>query len=104
MAIFPGISRSGITIVIGLWLGLSGATAARFSFLMALPAIAGAGLFKILDEPGAQSLPGLSLGMVLSAIVGYAVIAWLLEILRRGRLHLFAGYTLLAGLVVIFTF
>ena len=104
MAIFPGISRSGITIVAGLWLGLSGTTAARFSFLMALPAITGAALFKVMDGPGDQSLTGLTVGLVLSAIVGYAVIAWLLDILRRGRLHLFAGYTLLVGLVVIFRF
>lgn len=104
LAILPGISRSGITIVTGLWLGLKPEEAARFSFLMAIPAILGAGIFQLLDLIQGPTVPvtGLVLGFLAAALVGYGMIAWLMDILRRGRLHLFAGYTLLVGLMVIF--
>ena len=102
-AILPGISRSGSTIVVGLWLGLSGTTAARFSFLMAIPAILGAALFKLAGGVPVGAIPSLAAGVAVSALTGYAVIAWLMQLIGRGRLYLFAGYTLLAGLVVIFT-
>ena len=104
VAILPGISRSGITIAAGLWLGLKGAEAARFAFLMSIPAILGAGLFKVPDllaEPS-YSVPGLLWGFLAAALVGYLVIAWLMGILRRGRLYFFAGYTFLIALMVIF--
>lgn len=104
LAILPGISRSGITIVTGLWLGLKGEEAARFSFLMAIPAILGAGIFQLLGLVQGPTVPvtGLVLGFLAAALVGYGMIAWVMDILRRGRLHLFAGYTLLVGLMVIF--
>lgn len=105
LAILPGISRSGITIVTGLWLGLKPDEAARFSFFMAIPAILGAGIFQLLDliqGPTVAVTGGLVLGFLAAALVGYGMIAWLMDILRRGRLHLFAGYTLLVGLMVIF--
>ncbi|MCH7575043.1 MAG: undecaprenyl-diphosphate phosphatase [Candidatus Marinimicrobia bacterium] len=102
LAIMPGISRSGMTIVAGLWLGMSGTEAARFSFLMAIPAILGAGLLSLgSGMPGVALLP-MGTGMIVSALAGYVVIAWLMDILRRGRLYFFGGYTLLAGLIVIF--
>lgn len=102
LAIMPGISRSGMTIVAGLWLGMSGTEAARFSFLMAIPAILGAGLLSLgAGLPEGALLP-LGTGMIVSALAGYVVIAWLMDILRRGRLYFFGGYTLLAGLIVIF--
>lgn len=104
LAILPGISRSGITIAAGLWLGLRSETAARFAFLMAIPAILGAGIFNLLDLTGGpvQPVPGLLWGFLAAAVVGYSVIAWLMNILRRGRLHFFAAYTLLIALMVIF--
>ncbi|MFB0517631.1 MAG: undecaprenyl-diphosphate phosphatase [Candidatus Neomarinimicrobiota bacterium] len=104
IAILPGISRSGITIAAGLWLGLTGEMAARFAFLLAIPAILGAGVFKLLDllQAPSQSGPGLLWGFLAAALVGYCVIAWLMNILRKGRLHFFAGYTLLIALMVIF--
>lgn len=103
-AILPGISRSGITIVAGLWLGLKGEDAARFSFLMAIPAILGAGLLHLTDlvQESAAALPWLFVGFLTAGLVGYVVIAWLMGILRRGRLHYFAAYTLPVGLMVIF--
>ncbi len=104
VAILPGISRSGLTIVAGLWLGLGGVAAARFSFLLAVPAILGAGLLQALEvvRSGVAPTAGLALGLVVAAVTGYAVIAWLLDIIRKKRLYLFAGYTLLLGLTVIF--
>lgn len=104
LAIMPGISRAGITIAAGLWLGLGGKASARFAFLMAIPAILGAGIFKLMDvmEGAAPSIPGLMPGFLVAALVGYVVIAWLMNILRKGQMHFFAGYTLLVGLMVIF--
>ena len=104
LAILPGISRSGVTIAAGLWLGLGGKAAARFAFLMVIPAILGAGVFNLFDlaEGASQFTPGLLSGFLAAALVGYGVIAWLMNILRRGQMHFFAGYTLLVGLMVIF--
>ncbi len=104
LAILPGISRSGVTIAAGMWLGLGGKAAARFAFLMAIPAILGAGVFNLLDlaEGAPQFTSGLMSGFLAAALVGYGVIAWFMNILRKGRLHFFASYTLLVGLVVIF--
>lgn len=105
IAILPGISRSGMTIVTGLWLGLSGERAARFSFLLAIPVILGAGIFKFPELGGAPAGNMLALagGFLAAMLVGYVVISWLLAILRKGKLYYFAGYTLLAGLLVIFS-
>ncbi len=102
LAIMPGISRSGMTIVAGLWLGMLGTGAARFSFLMAIPAILGAGLLSLGSGMSGEALLPLGTGMIVSALAGYVVIAWLMDILQRGRLYFFGGYTLLAGLIVIF--
>lgn len=104
LAILPGISRAGITIAAGMWLGLGGKASARFAFLMAIPAILGAGIFKLLDvmEGVAPSIPGLMSGFLVAALVGYVVIAWLMNILRKGQMHFFASYTLLVGIMVIF--
>ncbi|MEE9162638.1 MAG: undecaprenyl-diphosphate phosphatase [Candidatus Neomarinimicrobiota bacterium] len=103
-ALLPGISRAGITIVAGLWLGLGGVAAARFAFLLAIPAILGAGVYSLLDlgELEAGPVAGLWLGFLAAALVGYGVIGWLMRVLQRKRLHFFAGYTFLLGLVVIF--
>jgi undecaprenyl-diphosphatase len=102
-AILPGISRSGITIVAGIWLGLSGKEAARFAFLMAIPAILGAGIFKIPDVSGEviESFGSYFLGFIVAMVVGYSMIAWLMGILQKGKLHLFAAYTFVLGLIVI---
>ena len=104
LAILPGISRSGITIAAGLWVGLAGESAARFAFLMAVPAILGAGVLELVHLTGGTfpSVPGLLPGLLAAALVGYSVIAWVMNVLRKGQLHFFAGYTLLVGLMVIF--
>lgn len=96
IALLPGISRSGSTITGGLIRKLDRATAARFSFLLGIPAIAGAGLLALLDLLGSpdvsNQIPVLGVTFVVAAVVGYLCIAFLLSWLRRHRLYLFAIY------------
>lgn len=103
LAIVPGVSRSGITIAVARARGIERATAARFSFLLGIPLIAGAALFKLrhlADTPGALTGPFL-VGVLAAALVGAASIAFLLRYLQRAGLGLFVLYRLLlAGLVV----
>lgn len=102
VAIAPGISRSGATIATGLMRGVRRDAAARFSFLLSVPAVVGAGIFKFKDLlDGSQWTAGwmpLAVGFVVSAITGYACIRFLLNYLRKGRLYVFSIYCALAGL------
>ncbi len=104
-AILPGISRSGTTIVAGIGCGLRRDEAATFSFLLAIPAIGGAGLIetvKLLGEPsGAMPLGPLALGMLVSFLVGLAALGWLIRWLDQGRLHLFAWWVIPLGAAVV---
>jgi undecaprenyl-diphosphatase len=102
LALFPGISRSGTTIAAGLWRGLDRPTAARFSFLVGLPAIAGAGLLSILDIFSAQGTLPMShyaAAFVTAAVVGYLCIAFLLNWVKRHTLYPFAVYCAVVGLL-----
>lgn len=96
LALLPGISRSGSTITGGLARGLDRAPAARFSFLLGIPAIAGAGLLALLDlfasADLADQLPSLGATFVVSAVVGFLCIHFLLTWLRQHRLYPFAIY------------
>lgn len=102
-ALFPGISRSGITISAGLFLGLKRDAAARFSFLMSTPIIAGAGLWKLreLVGGGAVAFDGAALaaGLVAAAISGLIAIWFLLAYLRRASTDLFGLYRVGAAIV-----
>jgi len=104
LALFPGISRSGITIAAGLFLGLEREAAARFSFLMGTPIIAGAGLWKLrsLLAGGAGSFdPSVMLaGVVAAAVAGLLAIGFLLAYLRRRSTGLFIGYRVIFAAVV----
>jgi undecaprenyl-diphosphatase len=105
MALFPGISRSGSTIVGGLLRGLDRGLAARYSFLLGIPAIFGAGLLSLIDlldspEPGSQIVP-LFTTFIVSAVVGYACIHFLLQWLRQRSLIPFAVYCASYGLLFI---
>jgi undecaprenyl-diphosphatase len=104
-AILPGISRSGATIAAGLAVGLKRDEAATFAFLLAIPAITGAGLLEGLDwlrHPGTGTPPLLLLlGAVVSLGVGLAALGWLIAWIRRGRLALFALWCFPLGLAVI---
>jgi undecaprenyl-diphosphatase len=95
-ALFPGISRSGSTIVGALWRGLDRPTAARYSFLLSVPVTAGAWFLKsveLVQAPDlAAHLPSLLTTFVVSGVVGYACIHFLLEWLRRRSLYAFAAY------------
>lgn len=101
LALFPGISRSGSTITGGLWRGLNRETAARYSFLLGVPAILGAGLLSIIDlaQSGTLSLewPVLLAAFLSAAIVGYACIYFLLAWLRSHSLYIFAAYCAALG-------
>lgn len=102
LALFPGISRSGITISAGLFLGLKREAAARFSFLMATPIIAGAGLWKLrelLSGSAGFDSAALAAGLVAAAISGLAAIWFLLAYLRRASTDVFGLYRIAAAIV-----
>jgi undecaprenyl-diphosphatase len=105
LALFPGISRSGITIAAGLYLGLEREAAARFSFLMAVPVIAGAGLWKartlIGSDLGATQANQLIVGVVAATIFGFIAIAALLRFLRANPTTVFVIYRIILAAVVL---
>lgn len=106
ISIFPGISRSGSTIVGGLVRGLKRPAAARFSFLMSIPVMLAAGGLSILDLRGMPGLtdflPALIIGFIVSAIVGYIAIRWFISYISNHSLVVFAWYCLaLGGLTLI---
>lgn len=101
LALAPGISRSGATIAMGLVLGLRRPAAARFSFLLSIPIILGAGLLQLLDfirTPGASDSAGLlAAGFLAAAVSGFLAIHFLLSFVRRRRLYPFAVYCAALG-------
>ena len=103
LALFPGISRSGITISAGLFLGLKREAAARFSFLMATPIIAGAGLWKLREllngSAGTFDSTALIAGLVAAAVSGLIAIWFLLAYLRRASTDVFGLYRVGAAIV-----
>lgn len=106
VAVIPGTSRSGITIAAGLFRNVDRAAAARFSFLLSTPAIGAAAAKSVYDlakaggiEPGMQTAFGL--GVLVSAITGWLVIAGLIEYLRRHGLWFFIYYRIVFGIIVI---
>ena len=106
-AIIPGISRSGATIATLLLRGIDGETAARFSFLLALPAIFGAALLSVkdLDKISDETVFAYIVGTLASLVIGLVCIHLLLEVIRRRRLHWFAIYCwLLGGIGWVFIF
>ncbi len=99
IALLPGISRSGSTIAAGVGRGLSREAAARFSFLLSIPAIVGAALVKVPDLSGSANLGTVALGTLAAAAVGFASIWFLLRYLRHGRLVPFAVYCVVAAAI-----
>ncbi|MEU4479132.1 undecaprenyl-diphosphate phosphatase [Micromonospora sp. NPDC023966] len=108
MALIPGVSRSGGTLTAGLLLNLTRETAARYSFLLAIPAVVISGVFSIPDvfEPSAPGTAAPSLAQMVVATViafgiGYAAIAWLLRYVAHHTLYLFVLYRVALGTLVL---
>lgn len=104
LALIPGVSRSGVTMTAGLLLGLERQAAARFSFLLAVPIIAAAGLhgvMQLLREDSSTDAGSFWLGAALSAIAGYACIHFFLSIIRRIGVLPFFLYRMALGLLLI---
>ncbi len=107
IALIPGTSRSGITMTAGLFAGLDRRAAARFSFLLAIPAVAGAGFMTLIDamQTGfVTSMPILTIGFVSSAIFGALAIHFLLKLIQRMSYKWFAIYRIVLGLVLLLFF
>jgi len=102
VAILPGISRSGLTIAAALFLGVEREAAARFSFLLAVPAILGAEVVGSLGELGDAGIVPWQhvVGALVAGLVGVFALATLVRIVRRGALHWFALYLIPLGVVV----
>lgn len=105
LALIPGVSRSGGTISAGLFLNMSREAAARFSFLLAIPAVLASGLFSLPDAfaPSvgqSASWAQLLIGTAIAFVVGYAAIAWFLQFIQKHSLAWFAGYRVILGLLV----
>jgi undecaprenyl-diphosphatase len=99
LALVPGVSRSGITLIAGMALGLRRDASARFSFLLSVPAVAAAGVFelpKVLHAAGDNRAP-LVIGLAVAAVSGYASIAWLLRFLRTRATTPFVVYRIALG-------
>jgi undecaprenyl-diphosphatase len=98
LALVPGTSRSGVTISAGLFQGVSRATAARFSFLLSIPAILGAGILKLDELSGATETPAeLVAGTVAAGVSGFLAVSFLIRLLRTRTLWPFIWYRLAAG-------
>ena len=103
LALFPGISRSGITIAAGLARGLKREAAARFAFLMGIPIIAGAGVWKarhiVTGEAGEVDMVVLAAGVIAAFISGWLAIGFMLRYLRHHSTGIFIAYRLIAAAV-----
>lgn len=103
LALVPGVSRSGSTITAGLFLGFDRESAARFSFLLSIPAVVLSGLFQLKDI-GTDAGPGVAataVATVVSFIVGYASIVWLLRWLTSHSMAIFVWYRLVLGSLLV---
>ena len=101
-SLIPGVSRSGATISAGLVNGLDRVTATRLSFFLAIPALTAAGLYELKDvDPSVVGMGQLAVGTVISFVVAYASIAWLLRVVAHHPITTFVWYRVALGLVLI---
>ena len=103
LALVPGVSRSGATIAGGLALGYQRVAAAKYSFLLAIPAVVGSGFFKLADistDPVEPAWGPIALATVVSFVIGYAVIAWLLRYVSTHSFFPFVVYRITLAVVV----
>jgi len=102
VALIPGVSRSGATISAGLLLDVDRVTATRLSFFLAIPALTGAGVFELRDiDTSVVGWGPLAVGTVVSFVVAYASIAWLLRYVARHPITVFVGYRVAVGVLLI---
>ncbi len=104
LAIAPSISRSGSTIIAGLLLGLPGATAAMFSFMLSLPAVAGAAVLELKDVAWESSRIGLlATGLITAYLAGVVGLWGTLQVVKKGRLEVFTIYLVALGIFILWT-
>lgn len=104
LALIPGVSRSGATISTGLFLGYDRAAATRYAFLLAIPAVVGAGLYQIPSIPGGENAYGVGptvAATLVAFVVGYATIAWLLRWVTTRSYMPFVVYRIVLGSTVL---
>ncbi len=104
LALIPGVSRSGATIAAGLTMGYQRVAAAKYAFLLAIPAVVGSGLFKLTDianDPIEPAWGQIILATAVSFVIGYAVIAWLLRYISTHNFLPFVIYRLALAAVVV---
>ncbi len=107
VALVPGSSRSGVTITAGLFAGMSRDTAARFSFLLSLPSVFAAGVFEFYEArlellSSQENIVALAVATVVSAVVGYGSIAFLLSYLKSHTTYVFIAYRLILGGLILY--
>jgi len=103
LALIPGVSRSGGTITAGLLMGYTREAAARYSFLLAIPAVFGSGVFQLVkswDENGPYALPETALATAVAFFVGFAIIGWFLRFVTTRGYGLFVWYRILLGIAL----
>jgi undecaprenyl-diphosphatase len=106
MALIPGVSRSGGTITAGLLMGYTREAAARYSFLLAIPAVFGSGLYQLYKVvakegiTGPYGLPETALATVIALVVGYVIIGWFLKFISTRSYRLFVWYRIFLGLAL----
>lgn len=104
LALIPGVSRSGASIISGLLVGMDRRTATRFSFFLAIPTLGIATLYdlvKNLNQVTSSDLLNLVLGAVVAGIIAWLSIAWLLRFVERNRFVVFGYYRILAGIIIL---
>jgi undecaprenyl-diphosphatase len=101
IAVFPGISRSGATIIAGLWAGQSRNSAAEFSFLLAVPTLSAASLYSLVQESTISSVDFMEVlwAGIIAFVSGLLAIHWLMRWLQRGRLWWFSSYCAAVGAI-----
>jgi undecaprenyl-diphosphatase len=107
IAILPGVSRSGSTISGGLFSGVIREKAARFSFLMSIPAILGSLVFNIKDIIGLEQMEAgfswgaAAVGMLAACIAGIVALKWMFSIIKKGKLWVFSIYVGILGILIV---
>lgn len=105
LALIPGVSRSGGTITAGLLMGYKREAAARYAFLLAIPAVFASGLYKLASEisdpsPAAYSMPQTFVATVVAFVVGYVIIGWFMGYISSRSYSLFVWYRIALGIVI----